>query len=240
VTLGACSREADNKPVASATPSGESTAPPAAAASEREHALVRIVDAIPGPPIDVIADQTPIATRVAYSTVTPYEEVPASADEFAIKTTDQPKGTVLANNSEMIVGGRHYSLVAFPGKDDDRADVKMITDDIAEPEAGKARIRVINATPDVDQIDIVAKGSTDAMFDDVAFREASGYKDIDPAVSGLELRAEDGKRVLAQPAVTFEAGRNYTIVVAGKTEGSPRLRAIVIEDRLMSQTTAEN
>ena len=232
VTFGACSRDTDNKPVASDTPSGGSTSPPAAAADARDHALVRIVHAAPGPAIDVTADETTIATRVSYSTVTPYKEVPAAADGFAIRSADEPNGSVLASNSEQIMGGRHYTLVAFPGNEDDRAEVKVVTDDIAQPEAGRARIRVINASSDTAQVDLVARGAADTLFDDVDFREASGYKDVDPSVGPLEVRSEDGKRVLAEPDLTLEAGRNYTIVIAGKEQGSPRLKAVVIEDRL--------
>jgi len=236
MTVTACSRDTDNKPVASDTPSGASTSPPASAANERDRALVRIVDAVPGAPIDVTADQETVATKVTYSTVTPYKEVSASANDFAVKMDGAPEGPIVAENSESIMGGRHYSLVAFPGKENDRAAVKVITDDIAQPADGKARVRVINATPDVEQLDIVAQGGTDILFDDVDFREASGYKDIDPTTTrGLELRSEDGKRVLAKPAVTLEAGRNYTIVVAGKTQGGPPLKAIVIEDRVVDQ-----
>lgn len=235
MTIGACSRDADKKPVASDTPSGASTSPPAAAANARDNALVRVVDAIPDPAIDVVAEQTAIATTVTYPTVTPYKEVPASADDFAIKIAGQPDSPVLAENSEAIMSGRHYSLVAFPGKDGDRAAVKVIMDDIATPADGKARVRVINATPDTEQVDVVAKRGEETLFDDIDFREASGYKEVDPAIGMIEVRDKDGKRVLATPTVTLEAGRNYTIVVTGKAEGSPRLRAQVIEDRVVGQ-----
>jgi Domain of unknown function (DUF4397) len=133
------------------------------------------------------------------------------------------------------MGGRHYTVVAFPGNENDMAAVKVINDDIQQPSEGKARLRVINAAPDTPQIDIVTTKDKDTLFDDVDFREASSYKEVEPTTGIIELRSEDGKRVLAQPKVTLEPGRSYTVVVAGKATGSPRLRAIVIEDRVMDQ-----
>jgi hypothetical protein len=232
VTMTACSRDTDKQPIASETPSGASTSPPAAAANERDKAMVRVVDAVPGPPIDVTAEQEPVATQVTFPSVTPYKEVPASADDFAVKIEGRTDGPVLADNSESIMGGRHYTLVAFPGKEDDKVAVKVISDDMAMPAEGKARVRVINAASGAEEIDLVAKISKDVVLDDVSFREASSYKEVDPSIGALEVRSADGKKMLAQPSLTLDAGKSYTIVAAGKISGTPAFQAVVIEDRV--------
>ena len=243
VAVGACSRKSDDHPVASDTPSGASQAPPAAQANERDQALVRVVNAVPGTPaVDVTADKAPVASELPYASVTPYKPVPASADDFAVKVAGKADGPMLAENSESIMSGKHYTLIAFPGKADERTgkaeekvDLQVVTDDIVTPEAGKARVRVVHAAADVDTVNVYAKGGKDSIFDGVDFREATGYKDVDPSITSLELKAADGK-VVATPAVSVEAGKSYTIVVAGRAHGSPALQALIIEDRVVGET----
>jgi hypothetical protein len=243
VAAGACSRSSDNQPVASDTPSGASQAPPAAQANERDQALVRVVNAVPGPTaVDVTADQAPVASELAYASVTPYKPVPASADDFAVKVAGKSNGPVLAENSEAIMSGKHYTLVAFPGKADPRSgraeekiDLQVVTDDIVTPEAGKARVRVVHAAADVETVNVFAKGREDSIFDGVDFRETTGYKDVDPSITTIDLKTADGK-VVASPTVSVEAGKSYTIVVTGRAHGAPALQALIIEDRVMGET----
>jgi hypothetical protein len=239
LTATACSRSSDNRPVASETPSGGSTAPPASTAGEQAQALVRVVNAIPGAPsVSVTADERQFAANVPYAGVTPYQQVPASADDFTIRLGGESQGVTVAANSEGIRSGGHYTLVAFPGKDSDRAGLEVFTDDIETPDAGKARVRVIHAAADAETLDVYGT-EKDAMFDGVDFRESTSYKTVDPTMTKLELRADGGKRVMARPTVSIEAGRSYTIVVAGRAHGSPSLRAVVIEDRIVGDRPTE-
>jgi Domain of unknown function (DUF4397) len=241
LSVGGCSRDrgdADERAVASKTPSGQSTAAPGEAADKRDVALVRVVHAVPGTEVDVLADNNPIATGVSYGKATPYKELPADADNFAIRPADKPDAAPLAENSEMITGGNHYTLVAFPAKGDEKPALQVVTDNIEQPAEGKARVRVINASPDADTVDIHAKGADDALFDDVDFKEATGYENVDPAHTAIEVRAVDGKRIIARPTIDIDPGKSYTIIVTGNRSGKPALNALVIEDQLMAPSGA--
>jgi len=225
-----CGRSTDDASVASQTPSGTSAAPPASAADARDQALVRVVHAVPGTnAIDVLADNQPLAAAVSYGAVTPYKELPATADNFAVRAAGQESAAPLAENSEAIMSGSHYTLVAFPGKGEEKATLQVVTDTVATPANGKARLRIIQASADVEAIDVTARNVKDSLFDDVAFKETTSYEEVDPTTS-LDLRSADGKRVLARSVVKIEAGKSYTVVVAGRTSGSPALDAFVIED----------
>ena len=46
--------------------------------------------------------------------MTPYKAIPANFDDFAVKAAGQDAATPLAENSESIMSGRHYTLVIFP------------------------------------------------------------------------------------------------------------------------------
>lgn len=238
-TLAAVGCGRDEKPVvASETPTG-SGATSGAAAEARDQALVRVVNAIPGTAsVDVFADQMLFAPRVAYGTATQYTGVSASADDFAIRAANQPPGapqTVLAENSEGVMGGHHYTLVVFPGKENDRAELQVVTDNHEVPDAGQARVRLINAATGLDSVDVFVPGTTDAWMDDVDFREVSSYKDIDLAARTVELRTTDGKRVVAKPNLEIQPGKSYTIVVTASKRAASGFDTLVIEDQVVTQ-----
>lgn len=228
-----CNRSTDNQSVASQTPSGSSAAPPAAAADERSQALVRVANTVPEPKaIDVVAEDAPVATAVLFGSVTPYKQVPANADTFAISPSGESSATPLAENSEQIMSGNHYTLVAFPSKGEEKATLQVFSDNLTQPSEGMARVRVIQAAPDVEAVDVKARNAKDTLFDDVDFREATSYTEVSPAEAAFEVRSSDGNRVLVSPKIQIEAGKSYTIIVAGKMKGAPKLDALVVEDQL--------
>lgn len=190
---GACSREAkQTAPVTTQTDSGKASRAPesAKAANEMDQALVRVVNAAPETKaIDVLADNNLTFSAVDYKTVTPYKNVPSSADDFAIKPSGETAAQPIAKNSESISGGRHYTMIVYPGAAPDaKTEVQVINDDITPPSEGKARVRVINAAPDAHTIAAFVKGRQDALFTDVDFKEAMSYKEVDPVTETLEFR----------------------------------------------------
>lgn len=236
LAASACGRN-EEPVVASETPTG-SAATSAAAADDRDQALIRVIHAIPGATsVDVLADDQTIATNVAYGTATAYQGVAGSVDDFEIRAAGQPAGTSLAENSEGVMNGKHYTLIAFPGSASDRAELQVVTDNHEVPADGRARVRIVNAAADLESVDVYTPGTTSAWMDDVDFREVSDYDEVDPATATLELRAGDGKRVLAKPDVKMEAGKSYTIVLTGRVKGTPALNTIVIEDQVIPTRT---
>jgi uncharacterized protein DUF4397 len=270
-----CSKEPkQTAPVASQSGGSSSTAPESGkAAKENEQALVRVIDAAPdAAALEVIADKNPVFTRVEYKDVTPYKALPANFDDFAVKLAGQDTAAPLAENSESIMSGRHYTLVIYPeaptaasaapAADTPRADnekaekkvaIDVIADDLQPPAAGKARVRVINAAAGTDDVEVFLRGQKDALFDDVDFKEAIAYKEVDPVKTTLEWRtaesllnsanpktgdrdrvaatnAQPGK-VLGTHVIDFEAGKSYTIVIAGLANGTKhKFETIVVED----------
>ena len=175
--------------------------------------------------------------RLPYAAVTPYKPVNASADDFAVKLAGAKDGRVLAENSEAIMSGKHYTLDRVPRKDErvGQMEIQVVTDDIVTPEAGKARVRVVHAAADVETVNVFAKGGEDAIFDGVDFRETTGYKDIDPSITTLDLKTA-GRQGGREPGGVGRAGKSYTIVVTGRAHGAPALQALIIEDRVVGET----
>jgi hypothetical protein len=275
-----CNKESkQTAPVASESGGAASKAPESGeAANKNDQALVRVIDAAPdAAPLEVIADKNPVFTRVEYKEVTPYKALPANFDDFAVKPAGEDVATPLAENSESIMSGRHYTVVIFPEKDaEKKVALEVISDDLQPPSAGKARVRVINAAAGTDDIEVHLRGQNEALFNDVDFKEAIAYKEVDPVKTTMEWRMAEsllttanpktGDRMTGQPAdpaaradradadradradrassmdarpgkvlgthsLNLEAGKSYTIVIAGKANGKPsKFDTIVVED----------
>lgn len=235
----ACSTESNqNQPVTTTTNTGTSNAPPAAEVKQRGNALMRVIHAVPGgPSVDVFADDTKVFTGVAYKTTSPYKEVSGERHTFRIRPAGQDTAQPLAENSEGLSDGKHYTVVAWAG-DDGNPALSIVDDDLVPPSPGKAKVRVIHASADVGEVDVYAREGNKKLLGGVNFRNATSYGEVDPMSGALEVRPE-GKTnaVLTIPNVKFNAGDIYTIVVMGKAKGIPKLEAMIVEDKLVGAST---
>jgi hypothetical protein len=247
VSLAACDRSTDNAVVKTTSPSGETAAPPAEAAEERDSALVRFVHAAPtAPVVDVFADDTPAFQKVQYKAVTPYQEIDGQRYTIRLRPSGQNQGDALASNTEGLDDGDHYTIFALPGADaDDPAELRVVQDDFTRPREGKARVRIVHATRNAGEVEVVAAGRDDRLFDGVDAGSVSDYDEIDPWAGQLQVRAGGSEQPLATIAsANFEAGKVYTVVVVGRTAAGRGTRtaargaaagnveAFVIEDEI--------
>ena len=237
--LAACSNEANvNQPVKT-TNSGTSTAPPAAAEKSKGNALVRVIHAVPGgPSVDVFADDQKVFSDVSFNKVTPYKEISGERHTFRLRAAGKDNDTPLAENSEGLGDGRHYTVVAEAGADN-KPTLYVYTDDLVPPPAGKASVRVINASDA--EVDVYAREKNDRLFSGVNALKETSYSNVDPVAGALEVRAAGQTNALvAVPAARLEAGRLYTVLITGRAQGAPKVAATVIEDQLMGAPTAGN
>ncbi len=236
----ACSSEPkQTQPVTSKADTGTSTAPPARDVEQRNNALVRVINTVPGnTSFDVFADDQKIFDKVNFKGVTPYKELSNTRHTFRIRMAGQDKAAPLAENSEGLSGGRHYTVVVMPGTND-KTTMSVINDNITPPPADKAQVRVIHAAPDVGEVDVVDKQANKKLFSGVNFEKGTNYMNVDPAKTTLEVRSEgQDKPILTVPNANFERGRFYTIVVAGHAMGNQKLQAVLVEDQLGNEASA--
>jgi hypothetical protein len=237
----ACSSESkQTQPVTTKTDSGTSTAPAAKDAQQRDKALVRVINAVPGNnSFDIFADDQKVFESVAFKTVTPYKELSDASRAFRLRRAgENPASQPLAENSEGLSGGKHYTLMVVPGTND-RTTIELISDNLTTPAANKAQVRVIHASPDAGEVDIVDKQANKKMFSGVNFESETSYMDVDPMKTTLEVRQEgQDKPIVSLPNANFEKGKFYTIVVTGLAKGMPKLQTLLVEDQLGSGATA--
>lgn len=240
VLIAACSSEPkQTQPVTSTSSSGTSTAPPAKEVAQRNNALVRVINTIPGSSaVDVFADDQKVFESVAFKNVTPYKELSNASHTFRVRSAGQDSAQPVAENTEGLAGGKHYTIVVMPDTNNKTA-LYVLNDNITAPSTDKAQVRVIHASPDAGEIDVVDKQANKPLFSGVNFERESRYTNVDPMRTTLEIKQEGQQQAIASlPNANFEKGKFYTIVVTGLVKGSPKLQTLIVEDQLGAQSSA--
>src|SRR5947207_3132552 len=98
VLLAACSAESErNEPVASKANGTPSTAVPASEAKKRDHALLRLINALPDTgATDVNDDNGKVISAVKYKQVTPYVEMKSEVQTLRLLPMGQQNAPPLA------------------------------------------------------------------------------------------------------------------------------------------------
>jgi hypothetical protein len=200
VLTAACNESRDTGAVTSKTDAGTSNAPAAEAVEDRDMALVRVVNAVPGgSPISIWAGDSAAFQGVAYKKATEYREIPDNMFNFQIKSSAE--GEALAQNRENLKDGGHYTIVALPDQGGaDKRNLRVLDDELKPVSPDKARVRFINGVPSDTDVDVVLRGREDALFDGVNFKSEAGWNEFDPMAGTLEVRPDNGKTVLASLA----------------------------------------
>jgi len=227
-------------PVTTKTDAGSTTAPAASEVAARKNALVRFVHAVPGlAPVDVFAGDGKAFDAVIYKYVTPYRELPMASAPFRLRLAGQDAAEPLAQETKSLGVGRHHTVVALHVggagllSKGTGVELRFLTDELEPPSAGKARVRVVNASPDLGEIDLYATGRAEPVLKGANAGAATAYSETEPTGAGLEVRrAGENITTLAVPNAKVEAGRLYTIFIVGGTKGTARLEAFVVEDQL--------
>ncbi|HEX5818255.1 MAG TPA: DUF4397 domain-containing protein [Gemmatimonadales bacterium] len=233
-----------DKPVATTTTLGTTTSPSGEAADARGTSQVRLVSALPATQrIDLSSENGVVFSAVPYKTVTPYKELTDNAAKFSIRSAGASNES-LADNNEAMADGHRYTLVALPEEKGKGAQLKAFRDEVV-PESGKAKVRVIHAAPNFGEVDVQLAGQKDAIFEDIDFGHEGGYKEIDPQSGTLQIRRDGGENAKAAKVVDagrmqFEAGKAYTLVVAGANPARPDIIKFVDEPMGGQTTNAAN
>lgn len=228
LVAGGCARDRDET---------ATTTPGTADQPQDEMAMVRVVNAAPdAKALDVFADDQPIFTGVDYKSVTPYKEMQDERFTFRVRSAGQTAGEPLAENSEGLSGGEHYTFVAIPEEQQGQVTLLALSDKMEPSEEGKAKVRVVNASPDAGEVNVHVQGRDEALFSGVNFQSETFFTEVDPSNVSLEIRQQGKKNpLLTVEDVNFEAGKLYTFVVAGSGK---QIEAIRIEDDASARATA--
>lgn len=228
----ACNKKTD-QPTRTATSNGStSTAAAGTTAARQDRALVRFVNADAGHTnADLWFGDMKAFSEVGYKAVTPYTELPADRSTFKLRASGQNND--LATNNEGLYAGRHYTLIALHKKDGTMV-LRAISDDLDAPSSGKAKVRLINASPNAGELDLVkARDRKSEIFNGVNFDSPTGFKEVEPGT--FEVRHDDKKAPALHVApLTVQPDKFYTVIITGDRA----VDSIRIEDQLGQHTAS--
>lgn len=192
-------------------------------------AQLRAVHASPdAPAVDIWVNGNKAISNLAFKAVTGWIALPEGS--YDVKVTAAGSTEAVIEATLPLDAGKYYS-VAAAGK---LADItaKVYQDDLSSLEAGKARLRVIHASPDAPAVDVAVKGGA-VLVPNLAFPNASDYLTVDTMTANVEVRAAGTSTVaLEVPGLTLAAGKVYTVYAVGLLAGTPALGVLPVVDTL--------
>ncbi len=194
--------------------------------------LVRFVHAAPNAPdLDVRTGETAAFSQVAFKDVTPYREIEENRPDFKAVPANQPAAQPVAEDAELVLDGKYYTVVAVPSDDGRGVELETLRGD-GDMDRTKARIRFVHAAPRAGDIDIMATAMQDPLLDDVVFGDDPNYREVAPGATQVVVRAAKGDRVLLQMSeLQLASGESVTIVLTHPSASSDRIEAIRITDQ---------
>jgi hypothetical protein len=197
-------------------------------ADKRGVALVRVVNAAPtNAALIVRADPQHALTEAGFKEVTNYQPIDRNWVTFEVGTSTDNVFEPLATNREMLTDGHRYTIVVMRDSGSKGYETRVLRDEISDDKT-QAFIRVVHAARGVGEVNIVQRGA-DTLFDGVNFTMEGGYRAVTPWTGTLEIRTEDGNRLVHSiPNMALTAGHSYTIVLTRGAGG--RVESIRFDD----------
>ena len=152
---------------------------------------------------------------VKYGTVSSYRSMPVGVYTIAmVPAGSKPTANPMLNASVSVVDGKASTVAAYgPNK---KLKLKVFVDDLTAPAAGKARIRLIQASTKNPTIDVMS-GNGISLAQKARAGTATGYADVAPGRWDLTVT---GKNVKSINPVTLTDGSVTTLLVLDTTGGN--------------------
>jgi hypothetical protein len=180
-------------------------------AAEKETSRVRVAHLSPdAPAVDVYVNGTKTLSNVPFKAVSDYLSVPAGNYRFEVRPAGADASSkAVIDASATLEAGKDYTVAAT----NLLANITplVLVDDNTAPASGKAKVKVVHASPDAPAVDVAVKGGP-VLISGLAFGKASETLTVDAATYDLEVRAAGTNTVaLALNNTTLEAGKIYTV-----------------------------
>lgn len=205
--------------------------------AQSSDANLRVLHASPdAPAVDIYLDGTEAISNLAFDDITDYVSVPSGAHNVQVfPASADGTGDPVIDADVTLDAGVDYTVAAVGLL----ADIEplVLVDDNSDPAAGQTKLRFVHASPDAPAVDIYAEGAG-VIVPDAAFKDASGYLNLDAGTYDLEVRAAGTETVaLDLPGVVLEEGKTYTAFAVGLLDGTPALDAKLTVDATAQQAT---
>ena len=185
-----------------------------------EQANVRVMHmSYDGPGVDIAVDGKVAIQNLEYGKSSGYAKL--DAGERALKVTPAGKTSpVVIDAKQKIEGKKSYTIIAYEALSAIKA---MVLSDAREPNADKAKIRVVHAA-DAPAVDIKAgKADSEPVFGNLAKGNGTAYKELPEGEYSFVITAAGSKdAVVTFKPVKLEKGKVYTVVARGTLDSKDK------------------
>lgn len=169
---------------------------------------------------------------VGYGTLSDYQRLSPGAYTVAMRSPgSSKKSPPILTHNVTVASGKAYT-VAGVGLTAN-VDLVVLNDDLSRPSAGKARMRVVQASSVAPVIDI-ATSSGKAIARNVSFPSVTEYAEVAAQPWTLEAKPQANGVKAAEQAVQVNAGSIYTVLVLDR--GKSAVQLVVRADAAGSAT----
>lgn len=195
------------------------------------YSYVMIVHASPDAPnVDVIVNNTTVATNIPYLGVSQYLELTPGTNRVRINATGT--SVTVIDTTTFYQENKYYSFFAadslqsiFPF---------ILTDDLTSPGTTNASIRFVHLSPNTGALDAGAVQKVQAWFPFVSYLQDPSFRPVTGGAYDLQLElAGQPVQVALLPGQTVGAGGVYTMMAVGFSGagGNQALRIKLIQNR---------
>jgi hypothetical protein len=189
----------------------------AAGAQTGDQALVRVAHFAPGllkgDVYVVYVDGRLQLKGVPFKTVSDYLKVKPGRFKVEVREAGGPAASppVIAATVS-LEAGKAYTVAVFGQLTSVKA--ALLTDDMSRPGKGESKVRLIQAIPGEEAVDLVSGG--DVLVANARFPSASDYQEVPAGSADLEVRKAGSGEVLAKADnVTLASGSISSLVAVG-------------------------
>ena len=171
---------------------------------------VRVLHAaIDGSPMDVLSSGSAsvVVDGAVFAGTKGYKELPGGAQIISLTRTSTPSRVI---GSFDVTGSGSYSILLYGSNQATGLKAALLTDAVPDL-GGGAGVRVVHGALGASQLSVSVGGASAS----VAFGEASEYLSI-PVGSTTMIARGSGNGAISSLSFTAEAGRAYTLLVAGE------------------------
>ncbi|MEW5755536.1 MAG: DUF4397 domain-containing protein [Pseudomonadota bacterium] len=188
-------------------------------------AQVRAVHAAyDAPAVDVLVDNVEALGDVPFKAASSYLEVLSGARNFKINAANTSNTVIQATPT--LERGLDYTLIAVGSLTSGTLEPLLAVDDNSAPASGKAKVRVIHASPDAPAVDIYVD-STKALSN-VPYKAISNYLEVDAGQANIQVfAAGTTTSPVIDATVTLADGTIYTIIAMNQLSA---IEPVVLED----------
>lgn len=196
-----------------------------ALAKDRQ-AEVRVAHLAPEvPDVDVYVDGEPVSelTDVPHGIVSPYLSLSPGSHSIQIYASKDAARPMVAVDAE-FQDGTAYTVGVVGSTDEGAPTAEIYRDDNSIPPEGRAKLRVVNTSPDAGPVNVVPEGGGEKLVSDLKFPNASDYAEVP---SGISPHVSDYDVVtkakgtepwpLPMPYTSLKSGTVYSAFVVGNS-----------------------